>query len=375
MNTYDICIFQRPGDTHFGMELVDHNGESITGEIKYNKYGVSIPYAIYDAVVDAITRLQAEVSTLRHNTKVINAASGGDINNINKLIAEKHQLSEAITSCGSENKELHRKIDELTAKYEELEQNFKEVCDEVVAEQENNAKLREKLKKARETNPDIEKLNLKLDIAHKENMNLNNEIAELRKETIRLTSELNKEQCKNVSNELKELAKNMYSTEIPDTLENNDYITRPSKFEGVYDVGRYNAVTGRLDHVAKLHIAEDDEWAFAKFHKITCMFKPCQISDIIAWGKLNEDARFNMRFVMDDDKPDTQDNDTKPETKHEEHPMDSILKAFSGILPKTVNVMDTKNGDGHHIADLLTSFIRSMDEDTFKQVFGLDDEE
>ena len=316
MNTYDIYIVQRPGDTHFGMELVDHNGEPISGEIKYNKYGVSIPYGIYDAVVAAIARLQAEVSRLKHNTEVIDAASGGDKNNINKLIAEKHQLSEAITACGSENKELHRKIDDLTAKYEELEQNFKEVCDELVAEQEKNMKLRDKFNKLHTSFKglcseliDEKEKSRDIGVVRDENKRLRADIADLRKETIRLTSELNKYQNKSIITQLKELAEKMhtpiitakqeatYDEPISDSLREDDTITIKSDGDGtLYDIWR-NTVLGQ-HHIGVLRVRFGMVGVFGTyFNRVSEINNIFTVSDLLKWVWSNPGTayRFSIR--------------------------------------------------------------------------------
>jgi hypothetical protein len=320
-----------------------------------------------------IGKLEDEVSKLRTDNVMPSAARRGDKNNINKIIAEKRQLSMAHTSCDSDNKDLRRQLDELTAKYDELEQNFKEVCDEVVTEQENNTKLREKLKKARRSEHpaseplDTYKLNQQINILRKENKNLINDITELRKENIRLTSELNNEQCKRIADELKTLTNDIFSTDIPEELDDEYIITRPPNFKGIYDVGKRNT-SGRLDHVARIHIHEKDKKRFHTFHKLTTKLKPCTISELRLWQSLSDKCRFSMWFEID--------GDTSESKLKERYGDRGVMSQIApDIVPKRPAAVET--GDGYHIASLLgrmLNMLSSMDEETFKKFFAFDDD-
>ena len=90
--------------------------------------------------------------------------------------------------------------------------------------------------------------------------------------------------------------------EIPEELESDDIITVAPKNRydgGTYDIGRYDAVTGRLDHIGKMYLAGGDRTALLTIFKAVTTFRPFTIRDIRDLGGSWMGRSFEVSFVLD----------------------------------------------------------------------------
>lgn len=409
MSKYNVKIFQRDDSNHPGITVTDSNGDVLEG-IKYNNHTMTLSYAIYDAIIHTIGELQEtlnkadkEISILKdaNNTLKTNIASTKKDNErlttnnnsyfdlvqrmsaveaqnafLNTVIETQCKTIENMSRYERDDVKPQNDYDMLKRDYDSLKNEYEEVCGELVDIQDKNNELIAKIKELKAEHSlgnhvdEIFGLKKQLDATREENKHLHADIAELRKENIRLTSELNNEQCKRIVEELKTLTNDTFSTEIPEELENNDIISKTSKSDGkVYDVRRFNATTGQLDHVARIHVHEKDRYRFRDFHKITEMFKPCTISELRLWQSLSDNYRFSMRFEIDGDT-----SESKLKGRYGDRGV--ISQIAPDIVPKRPAAVET--GDGYHIASLLAHTLghmfSSMDEETLKKFFTFDDD-
>lgn len=301
MSYCKITINKNPEDDHYMITAADENGEC-TKAVAFNKRTVSMSYDIYDYIMN-------ELAGLKSSNVALSDARRKDKDVIHKNIVEKHQLLDELNTCKND-------LSDLTDKYKELEENFKEVCDELVAEQEKNTKLRDKFNKLHTSFKglcseliDEKEKSRDIGVVRDENKRLRDDIADLRKETIRLTSELNKYQNKSIITQLKELAEKMhapvitakqeatYDEPISDSLREDDTITIKSDGDGtLYDIWR-NTVLDQ-HHIGVLRVRFGMVGVFGTyFNRVSEINNIFTVSDLLKWVWSNPGTayRFSIR--------------------------------------------------------------------------------